>query len=109
MHGYMVPHNERHHGKDPRKFLPERWLRDERGRTQQKINPFTFLPFGYGVRMCIGRRMAEAMIYSLVSQILCTYRLEYADEFDIGVDLSMREGMLLKPDRPVSLKFIPRQ
>ena len=59
--------------------------------------------------LCIGRRMAEAMIYSLVSQILCTYRLEYADEFDIGVDLSMRERMLLKPARPVSLKFIPRQ
>ena len=109
MHGYIVPHNERHHGKDPLKFLPERWLRDERGRIQQKINPFTFLPFGYGVRMCVGRRMAEAMIYSLVSKILCTYRLEYADEFDIGVDLSMREGMLLKPDRPVSLKFLPRQ
>ena len=33
-------------------FLPERWLRDRDNK--YRTDPFTFLPFGFGARSCIG-------------------------------------------------------
>ena len=33
-------------------FLPERWLRDRENK--YRTDPFTFLPFGFGARSCIG-------------------------------------------------------
>ncbi|KAK3747136.1 hypothetical protein QZH41_015124 [Actinostola sp. cb2023] len=36
--------------KDPEEFKPERWLRE----TGDQFHPFSYLPFGFGLRMCIG-------------------------------------------------------
>ncbi|XP_043922188.1 1,25-dihydroxyvitamin D(3) 24-hydroxylase, mitochondrial-like [Protopterus annectens] len=43
---------------DAKKFKPERWLEEK-----HKINPFAFLPFGFGKRICIGRRLAELQLH----------------------------------------------
>lgn len=37
------------------KFIPERWLRDNQDPAcphAKTANPFSFLPFGFGARMC---------------------------------------------------------
>lgn len=39
----------------PKIFDPERWIKGG----QASVQPFSYLPFGYGARMCIGRRFAE--------------------------------------------------
>ena len=39
----------------PDEFIPDRWLEDE-------VNKFGSLPFSFGARMCIGRRVAELEI-----------------------------------------------
>ena len=39
-------------------------MRDDAGK-KREFNP---LPFGFGVRMCIGWRMAEALIYTSVDK-----------------------------------------
>ncbi len=81
-------------------------MRDEtNAKPMREVNPFTMLPFGFGVRMCIGRRMAEALIYTLACRVLLRYRVEYAGESELKRSLV---GTFMGPDRPVLFKFIPR-
>ncbi|XP_029174794.1 probable cytochrome P450 49a1 isoform X1 [Nylanderia fulva] len=45
-------------------FLPERWLREDEVR-----HGFASLPFGYGRRMCLGRRFAELEMIIVISKV----------------------------------------
>lgn len=57
-------HLDETHFTRSKEFIPERWLNDDnemkgcpnKGRSE---SPFTFLPFGFGARACIGKRFAE--------------------------------------------------
>lgn len=40
---------------DPQQYRPERWLRDETHKSG--YHAFASLPFGFGTRMCIGKRV----------------------------------------------------
>ncbi|XP_055709201.1 probable cytochrome P450 12b2, mitochondrial [Phlebotomus papatasi] len=85
--GYQIPketdvfmnatavHKDEHYFPDHDSFIPERWLRGE-GK-HENYNPFTYLPFGFGSRICVGRRFAEMEIESLVSRLVRNYHLEW--------------------------------
>ena len=48
-------------------FDPKRWIKEK---NEHKIcNPYASLPFGYGARMCIGRRIAEQEIYLIITKV----------------------------------------
>lgn len=49
-----------------KEFRPERWLRQGNLR---RVDNFGSIPFGYGARSCIGRRIAELEIHLLVIQV----------------------------------------
>lgn len=52
-------------------FIPERWLKEGNNTgcpSAKTAHPFAFLPFGFGPRMCVGRRFAELEAYSLVAR-----------------------------------------
>lgn len=50
---------------EPEKVKPDRWFRS----SDQKRNPFGFLPFGFGPRSCIGRRIAEQEMQLLIGRV----------------------------------------
>ena len=53
----------------PREFLPERFLKGDSCPAELKAkNPFAYLPFGFGARMCIGKRLAELEMEILTSK-----------------------------------------
>ena len=47
---YCTAHSEKYF-KEAMEFKPERWLRENR----DEYHAFANLPFGYGVRMCLGK------------------------------------------------------
>ena len=49
----------------PEKFIPSRWLYEK-----ETIHSFSSLPFGFGSRMCYGRRIAELELYLLLVHVL---------------------------------------
>ncbi|KAF7658147.1 hypothetical protein LDENG_00016610 [Lucifuga dentata] len=97
---YAISHDEEAFP-EPFTFKPERWLRG----AQKKPHPFGSIPFGFGVRACVGRRIAELEMYLALFRII---RL-----FEIKPDVTMGEvkslnRTVLVPDRQVNLHFVDR-
>ena len=67
------------------------------------LNPFAAIPFGFGPRMCIGRRFAELEVQVLVVKLLQKFKIEYHHE-PVGI----ATPFLVKPDREIKMKFSPR-
>lgn len=60
-------------------FLPERWLKScpfdhQSVDIERNHHPFASLPFGYGRRMCLGRRLADLEIQTVISKVQGTIR-----------------------------------
>lgn len=53
----------------PNEFLPERWIRTEKGTYQGVLNPHASLPFALGARSCIGRKLAEIQISLALAEV----------------------------------------
>ncbi|XP_019624131.1 PREDICTED: cytochrome P450 27C1-like isoform X2 [Branchiostoma belcheri] len=86
---------------DPLTFDPTRWLRDE---NTSPVPPYLFMPFGHGVRMCIGRRFAEQQLQLLIIRILQRFHVE-CQEAELGQVFSL----VLLPDRNPRFVFRRRQ
>ncbi|XP_037557874.2 probable cytochrome P450 12a4, mitochondrial [Dermacentor silvarum] len=91
-------------------FLPERWLQrsseEERdsGKAGVKawtLHPFASLPFGIGPRTCIGKRIAEMELCTLLTQVLKRYKVQ-----SHHVDIGFRTQSTGRAERPVTLQFI---
>ena len=51
----------------PKEFIPERWIKGDPQESHH--HPYTLLPFGFGTRMCIGRRIAELEMWQLTVKV----------------------------------------
>lgn len=83
--------------KNPLKFDPSRW-------EAPNLHPYAALPFGHGVRMCIGRRVAEQELYLTLIKLVQAFKIEYAGQQVPG----LKTGLIASPDQPLDLKFIRR-
>ncbi|EDV18925.1 uncharacterized protein TRIADDRAFT_34441 [Trichoplax adhaerens] len=54
---------------NPSQYMPERWLRGSDRQGYNSDSRFQYLPFGFGPRMCIGKRVAEMEIHTLLSKV----------------------------------------
>nr|ARA91625.1 cytochrome P450 monooxygenase [Pieris rapae] len=79
-------------------FRPERWLQ----KSSYK-HPFASLPFGFGRRMCLGRRFAELEMHVMICKIIQNYKMEYHHK-----PLDYHIYPMYTPDGPLKIKFIER-
>ncbi|XP_007227997.3 cytochrome P450 [Astyanax mexicanus] len=88
---------------EPQVFSPQRWLRGEK---QIGQHPFGSVPFGFGIRACLGRRLAELEMYLLLSRLIKHYEVR---PDPTGKTVKPITRTLLVPATPIDLQFIDRQ
>lgn len=103
----MIPVYAIHHDPeiwpDPEKFDPERFTEAEKA----KRHPYTFIPFGYGPRNCVGMRFALMEVKLTLVKLLKKYKLERTEK--TAVPLEAAVGTTLKcPTGKVMLRLSPR-
>ncbi|KNE67487.1 hypothetical protein AMAG_11948 [Allomyces macrogynus ATCC 38327] len=84
---------------DPETFNPDRW-------DAKDIHPFAALPFGFGPRMCVGRRVSEMEMTAFLVHLLRRFEIMPApapEDFIYNVLLSTAGPMPLK-FRPLDAK-----
>ena len=92
--------------KDAEKFRPERWLRKKDAIPTDTAEAFSSIPFGFGTRMCIGRRIAELELHLLLARIVQQFEISYPPNAE-NVEPYVR-GVTI-PDRAVRAKFVDRE
>ncbi|XP_078701278.1 putative cytochrome P450 CYP44 [Branchiostoma floridae x Branchiostoma belcheri] len=75
---------------EPESYMPERWLRTE----SSNVQAFSLLPFGYGPRMCIGRRFAEQEVFLGLVRIIQNFHVSWD-----GPDMKQVWRIFNAPDR----------
>ncbi|XP_068393141.1 cholesterol side-chain cleavage enzyme, mitochondrial [Eschrichtius robustus] len=83
---------------NPDKFDPTRWL----GKDRDLIH-FRNLGFGWGVRQCVGRRIAELEMTLFLIHILENFKVELQHLSDVDTIFNL----ILMPDKPIFLVFQP--
>lgn len=78
---------------EPKKFKPERFL-------ERQFSPYEFLPFGGGVRRCIGAAFALFEMKVALVKILSEYSLSLVDNSDVK---PKRRGLVTAPASPINM------
>ena len=92
---------------DPSTFDPTRWLKDNvkarKGTPREALdNKLLSHPFGFGPRMCLGFRVADAEIRALTAQLVRDWEFELDP---IGQDYALVQQLLISPMPFPKLKF----
>ncbi|KAJ2945338.1 hypothetical protein O0L34_g9430 [Tuta absoluta] len=96
---YVMSNSDENFSKSS-EFMPERWLKRS---SVQNHHPFASLPFGFGRRMCLGRRFAELEIHTVIAKMVQAFQMEYHHE-----PLEYHVHPMYTPNGPIRLKLIDR-
>ncbi|XP_047539075.1 probable cytochrome P450 49a1 isoform X1 [Vanessa atalanta] len=95
---YVMANSEEYFSKAS-EFRPERWLQ----RSTYKHHAFASLPFGFGKRMCLGRRFAELEMQIVICKMVNSFKMEYHHE-----PLEYHVHPMYTPNGPIRIKLIDR-
>nr|XP_024218841.1 probable cytochrome P450 301a1, mitochondrial [Halyomorpha halys] len=111
--GYLIPKgtqivfqhyaisNSEEYFDDSNEYKPERWLKNQKSK---QYHPFATLPFGYGKRMCLGKRFADLELQCLITKIIEAYKIEFKKK-----RLEYSVHPMYMPHGPLNFKYIERK
>uniref|UniRef100_A0A8C6WTN5 Si:dkey-91i10.3 n=1 Tax=Neogobius melanostomus TaxID=47308 RepID=A0A8C6WTN5_9GOBI len=88
---------------EPALLPAHRWLRGSEEKS--RLHPFGSVPFGFGTRACLGRRVAELEMYLLLSRLIQRYELRPDPAGSVVKPITRT---LLCPEKPINLQFLDR-
>ncbi len=91
---YLLHHREDLYP-DSKQFKPERFL-------ERQFSPYEFMPFGGGVRRCIGYALAQFEMKLVLATVVSRYQLALADN---EPEKPQRRGLTLAPAQGVQMKM----
>lgn len=96
---HVLMHDEKYF-KNPKQFIPERWIK---GNDLYKGNsdPFIYLPFGFGPRSCIGKRLSNMEMEVLLINLVKNFKIE----FNYSTDNAFKSHVVNVPNIPLQFKF----
>lgn len=89
---------------NPEQFIPERWLRSVTS-GYNKQRPYSYIPFGVGVRACVGKRLAEMEMHFALARLMQHYKVKTEESATV---VHPKTRTLLIPEKPINLRFLPR-
>lgn len=104
MSNMLIQKDEKYYEKAT-EFIPERWLKIPDAeitiKPAKSTNPFVYLPFGFGPRTCIGRRLAELEMEAITSRMIRNFKIEWHYP-----DMKFASKMLNIPVGDIKFRFI---
>uniref|UniRef100_W8BVC2 Putative cytochrome P450 12c1, mitochondrial n=1 Tax=Ceratitis capitata TaxID=7213 RepID=W8BVC2_CERCA len=89
-------------------FIPERWLRQQdEAMTESEqlmadnLNKFIYLPFGFGPRSCVGKRIVDLEMEITLSNVVRHFQID----FNYSTDNAFANHFLNVPQIPLKFKF----
>ncbi len=84
----------------PERFDPERF---SPARAEHQRHTHSWIPFGGGVHLCVGKRFAEAQIRSVMHQLLLRFRWSVPE----GYRMPVQQAPISKPRDGLPVRFTP--
>ncbi|XP_043269738.1 cytochrome P450 9e2-like [Venturia canescens] len=84
---------------EPEEFKPERFSEENKN----DITPYTFLPFGVGLRKCMGERFAIVEAKIIIARLLQNFVFKTTKVITFGTD-----GSIMSPERGFWMRLKPR-
>ncbi|XP_075148697.1 cytochrome P450 CYP12A2-like isoform X2 [Haematobia irritans] len=105
--------NEKHYPRG-NEYLPERWLRPSKQEEEagqlgtgecpvalKPSSPFIYLPFGFGSRSCIGRRIVEMELEMGIARVIRNFHVD----FNYSTENAFKCVLINVPNIPLKFKF----
>ncbi|XP_059171875.1 cytochrome P450 3A24-like [Physella acuta] len=93
---------------EPKKFDPERFTPENKA----KRDPFSYIPFGYGPRICLGQRLAMMELKTIMVYLLKEFRFELSERTEpkkgVNIEMETVVGFVSRPVKPVQLEAVLR-
>jgi cytochrome P450 len=90
---YALHRDEGYWGQDAKMFNPERWMES----SQPAADPWCFLPFSGGPRICIGQQLALNEIYYTIARVCQSFSTIGTPQEEKSKELQFNAGVALFP------------
>jgi len=105
---YVMHRDPRYFSPFPDRFWPERWLQSGSTSDKGTLNTNAFIPFSYGPRNCVGKRLAIVEMQMVVALLVQRFDFSVAADYDLNKWEGAMEDWFVITVGELPVKLTPR-